>query len=214
MARNAQNNQRLNGTWTIAQNQTYFTLAGWINRSGDGTRQIFGAVTNSSTNRTYIDHFSDNNIYIVVSNGGSQFGSVLKSGISGWNHYAFVFDGSQTGNSNRLKAYLNGVQETLSYTGTIPATTSNNIANEAFDINHQPLNNTWGNGNYAEIAGWQEALTGAEISSLAKGFSPSLIRPNKLGMYLPLIREINDIKGHITLTDTNTTVANHPRIYK
>ena len=105
------------------------------------------------------------------------------------------------------------MQETLSYTGTIPATTSNNVSNQQFDINFQPANGSYGNGVYAEIAAWQEALTNNEIFSLAKNFSPSMIRANKLKMYLPLVREINDVCGHIILTNTSATVTQHPRIY-
>jgi len=41
-------------------------------------------------------------------------------------HIAMVFDGSQSGNANRLKLYVNGEEETLSFTGTIPAQTDNN----------------------------------------------------------------------------------------
>jgi len=39
-----------------------------------------------------------------------------------WNHYAMVFDGDLSGDSNRLKVYFNGVQQTLTFTGGVPAT--------------------------------------------------------------------------------------------
>ena len=38
-----------------------------------------------------------------------------------WVHVVAVFDGTQTGNSNRLKIYINGSHKTLLYGGTIPA---------------------------------------------------------------------------------------------
>ena len=59
---------------------------------------------------------------------------------------------------------------------------------------------------------WNVALTAAEIASLAKGFSPRLIRPQSLAFYAPLIRETLDIRGGLTLTDSGSTVADHPRI--
>ncbi|MFA5072102.1 MAG: LamG-like jellyroll fold domain-containing protein [Candidatus Pacearchaeota archaeon] len=40
-----------------------------------------------------------------------------------WFHILMVYDGTQTGNSNRLKGYINGTIQTLSFTGTIPAIT-------------------------------------------------------------------------------------------
>jgi hypothetical protein len=42
---------------------------------------------------------------------------------AGYFHYAVVFDGTQTGNANRLKIYVNGVLQTSTYTYTVPATT-------------------------------------------------------------------------------------------
>jgi len=214
MARNATTNQRLNGTWTIAQNQTYFTLAAWMRRDSD-TIQSVGSTANVN-HVTAFAHWSagDNNFYVAVRNGSNVIGYIVLNSIRGWNHYAMVFDGTQSTNAAKLKAFFNGTQQTLNFIGTIPSTTSNNVDNEQFNINRWIASGGfWGNGGYAEIGAWQEALTAEEISSLAKGLSPSMIRPNKLGMYLPLVREINDIKGHITLTDTNTTVATHPRVY-
>lgn len=39
-----------------------------------------------------------------------------------WFHLVVVYDGSQSGNANRLKMWLNGVSQTLTFSGTIPAT--------------------------------------------------------------------------------------------
>ena len=60
---------------------------------------------------------------------------------------------------------------------------------------------------------WQASLTAAEIASLAKGMTCEKICPQSLVFYTPLIREIQDLARGMTLTDTSTTVANHPRIY-
>ena len=40
-----------------------------------------------------------------------------------FHRYGMIYDGSQTGNANRLRFTYDGVGETLSFTGTIPATT-------------------------------------------------------------------------------------------
>lgn len=39
-----------------------------------------------------------------------------------WYHYATVYDSTLTGNANRLKLYINGVQQTLVFDGTVTAT--------------------------------------------------------------------------------------------
>lgn len=212
MARSAVTNQRITGTSTVAKNLTNFTLAGWINYSGGNTMQSFG-FGSSNIHNTYIGWYATTprQIYFVVANGSNANGYVAKN-VTGWHHAAFTFDGSQTGNSNRLKIYFDGVNETATFAGTIPSATSNNAANEDVRIG-QDVNGTFGSGEYAEIGAWQATLNAEEISSLYKGMKPNLVRPDSLVLYTPLVREIQDVVGGITLTDTNTTVATHPRVY-
>jgi hypothetical protein len=69
-------------------------------------------------------------------------------------------------------------------------------------------------GDMAEIGIWNAALTAAEIASLAKGMTPDKIRPQSLVFYSPLVRDLIDQKGGLTITNNNgATVANHPRVY-
>jgi hypothetical protein len=70
------------------------------------------------------------------------------------------------------------------------------------------------NGNIAEVGIWNAALTAAEIASLAKGMTCDKIRPQNLVFYAPLVRDLNDQKGGLVITNNNgATVANHPRVY-
>ena len=64
----------------------------------------------------------------------------------------------------------------------------------------------------ADVAVWSVALTSDERASLAAGVSPLLIRPDKLEIYLPLMRGGNDYMGG-AFTVTGATVADHPRVY-
>jgi hypothetical protein len=70
------------------------------------------------------------------------------------------------------------------------------------------------NGQAAETAIWNVALTDAEIASLAKGFKPTRVRPQSLVFYAPLIRDLQDTRGGLAITNNNSaTVADHPRVY-
>lgn len=70
------------------------------------------------------------------------------------------------------------------------------------------------NGGIAEVGIWSAALTGNEIDSLVKGMTCDKIRPQSLVFYAPLVRDLIDQKGGLTITNNNgATVANHPRIY-
>ena len=70
------------------------------------------------------------------------------------------------------------------------------------------------NGQIAEVGIWNAALTAAEVASLAKGMTCDKVRPQNLVFYAPLVRNLVDVKGGLTITNNNTaTVAAHPRVY-
>ena len=88
------------------------------------------AIESNSTNYLYFAQYRSNGIYIAVSNGGNAYVTVPQSNIvtSQWYHFVVVYDGTQTGNANRLKVYLNSNQLSLTsnFTGTIPSSTTSN----------------------------------------------------------------------------------------
>lgn len=58
-----------------------------------------------------------------ASNGNSVGTSTTSNYPTGvWHHYVAVYDGTQTGSANRLKLYINGVQQTLVFDAIVPAT--------------------------------------------------------------------------------------------
>jgi hypothetical protein len=211
MARAFTTNQQISGTTTVGRNQTNFSIAGWLRRPSSATQQFFGS-SESSSSFLGIQHAIDNNVYFLLANGPVTYGFSSQN-ITGWNHWTFTFDGSQTGNANRLKVYVNGVAVTLGFIGTIPSTTSNNVAVETIRIGRLASTNSWSTGDFAELGMWQATLTAEEAASLARGMTCDKIRPQSLVYYTPLIRDIQDLARGMTLTDTNSTVANHPRVY-
>jgi hypothetical protein len=75
-----------------------------------------------------------------------------------------------------------------------------------------PVN--YANGRIADVGVWSAALNADEILSLSKGVTCDKVRPQSLVFYAPLVRELQDVKGGLTITNNNTaTVANHPRVY-
>jgi hypothetical protein len=74
-----------------------------------------------------------------------------------------VFDGTQTGNSNRLKCYINGSLLSVTYNGTIPSTSG--PSNSVFSIgNSQGLGNiNYANGNIAQVLIYNRALSDTEV---------------------------------------------------
>lgn len=71
-------------------------------------------------------------------------------------------------------------------------------------------------GRVAELGIWNIALSTDDITSLYTGQKPTMIRPDSLKVYVPLVRDILDNKeatSSITSTITDTTVVDHVRRY-
>jgi hypothetical protein len=78
-----------------------------------------------------------------------------------WYHVAAVFDGTQTGNENRMKIYVNGVQKTMIIHGTIPSTLTQ--TNSPVTIGGETTLSRYFNGIIDEVAIWDIALTADEV---------------------------------------------------
>jgi hypothetical protein len=65
-------------------------------------------------------------------NDGSGYYTLDPRGV--WHQFVLVFDGTLTGDANRLKVYDQGVQQSLTFTDTVPATTPGPQTN--YELNH------------------------------------------------------------------------------
>jgi hypothetical protein len=111
--------------------------------------------------------------------------------------------------STNFTAYLNGNVEATTSSG-VPVSIFNSTS--PLTIGYLPIN--YFPGLIAEVGIWNAALTITEIASLAKGMTCDKVRPQSLVFYAPLVRDLNDQKGGLTITNNNgATVANHPRVY-
>jgi len=122
-----------------------------------------------------------------------------------WMHGAGVY----ATNSSRT-AYLSNATA-VTNTGTQLTPVTNNFAIGAGLIFGPTPYMT---GQIADVGVWSAALTSDEIASLARGVTCDKVRPQSLVFYAPLIRNVMDVRGGLTLTNTNgATVSEHPRVY-
>jgi poly(3-hydroxybutyrate) depolymerase len=156
------------GDVTQLKNASAFTLEAHFKY--DATVSTWTTIMRKATSLTdrIMLHIGPNNnsIYVMVGNGANTYGYTAANAVSpgNWYHVAAVYDGTQTGNANRLKLYIDGVQQTLSFSATaIPASTSNTNA-APFMAGGEP-SCCYLNGTIDEVRVWNTALPAGTISA-------------------------------------------------
>ncbi len=113
-------------------NQRTWTWSGWIKRGNLGSGQgIFGTDTSSTANFFLVQWTSSDTIFIqslVSSSETIRLGTTrLFRDSSAWYHIVIAVDTTQGTASNRLKLYINGVQETDFSSGNATYPNSQNL---------------------------------------------------------------------------------------
>jgi hypothetical protein len=109
-------------------------------------------------------------VYIATSAADDGSGCQMRFGgalsVSAWHHIVVIFDGSQTGDANRLKMYADGSQLTLSVAaGAVPAA----LQADGADFNLGKFGGGltfYMNGRIDEVGIWSKALTSGEVAEL------------------------------------------------
>lgn len=184
------------------------TIGCWFRCSQNTANQVLVILEQAGTNNFFNlgvrGAVAGDPIAIVA---GSIAGSVATNSTAGYTtntwHHACAVVTSDTLREIYIDAGNKG-------TGTASSTPSQinkiSIGRFSFGQNYQ--------GQIAEVGVWNAALTADEVASLAKGMTCDKIRPQSLVFYAPLVRDLQDVKGGLTITNNNTaTVATHPRVY-
>jgi len=104
-----------------ASNRKTMTFSVWVKRTNVGQQVIIGA----GSDRAFLDFDSSNELMFRNWNGSSYDFLVVTNRtfleVSSWYHIVAVLDTTQATASNRVKLYVNGVQETSLKTSTYPS---------------------------------------------------------------------------------------------
>jgi hypothetical protein len=185
------------------------TISAWIKSNSATTSQSIANAGVSASNVRYLLALTALGEVIAFSDQGGQASAITTNKITAnnWHHAAGVF----LSRSSRT-AYLDGTSGNAN-TALVGAPTSLNYVSVASAF----AGGNWRghfDGQIAEVGIWNAALTQPEIASLAKGMTCDKIRPQSLVFYAPLVRDLIDTKGGLTITNNNgATVANHPKVY-
>jgi hypothetical protein len=189
---------------------TPLTLACWGIKDLTTNRGLVYLANSTDAVNNYIGILTTDtnlvNIHVTSSTAVSFGGGTGTPATGTWFHAAGVFTSSTS-----RRAYANGVAGS-NVTANVTPTGINRIGigarvRSTIDQYHDGL--------IAEVGIWDVALTAPEIASLADGVTCDKVRPQSLRFYAPLIRDLQDVRDGLTITNTNSaTVADHPRVYK
>lgn len=187
-----------------------FTIAGWVNpTSFTGYETLYSQRTGSNGLAFFPRGGTNSRMYWVVGGTENEFYHTGSIATGSWQHVGMRRVGSQ------LTFFIDGVQLTYSAGVDTTSGTTTDTQNPRIGNDRAAGGANW-NGHQAELAIWSNDLDNNEMVSLAKGFSPLLVRPSELVFYVPMTGGRDpepDLIGGRAGTVTNATASSHPRVY-
>jgi hypothetical protein len=188
------------------------TFSAWINIDATGIAHRILSISSTTGNDRWSLFVGATNVISFQVGASSSFFAVSTTasvGTGTWYHVAGTYS---TAANQPMQVYLDG---------TKIGPTNSNRTPTAGNLNRTLLGSTYVtsaltqylNGRIAEAAIWDVVLSDAEISSLAKNFRSDLIRPASLKFYMPLIREVQDVRAGLSFTNNATAAAAHVKRY-
>lgn len=178
-------------------NQTIISISD-TNQASDFFRLIFWAGNSSA---------GDESVYATTSATTAVTAGIAPGTISlnAWHHAAAVFSAT-----NARAVYYEG---TTKGTNTGSRTPTGLDKTSFGRIRTSSTSHDSFQGYLAEMAIWNVALTDAEVVLLSQGYSPLLIHPQNLLVYVPGIRNLLDVVGGNAFTiDGSLSVGNQPKV--
>ncbi len=143
---------------------TKLTVTAWFKKPSVGGK-VYIATKGSGANATRFElsALTDGLIYFVVRNGVLSTASTY-SNDTNWHHVALVFDGTQTGNANRLKGFIDGTARALTFSNTVPSSTGNYGTAKLYSGYHEWFN-LYSAGYVDQMRVFDYPLTAAQVAN-------------------------------------------------
>ena len=202
-------------------NRLKFTISLWVKRSTLGAKSMIGTVGGDNTNFGAIWFDSNDKLNCTEGSGGGELNFITNRvfrDVSAWYHIVLAIDTTQGTESNRVKIYVNGVQQTSFGTSTYPSQNSNMHLNRGGKAQYlgrhtDSSNDYYFDGYMAEVVwidGSQEAVTSFgefdEDTNIWKPINVSGLTFGNNGFYLDFEDSANlgnDVNGGTDWTENN-----------
>jgi hypothetical protein len=205
-----------------------FSVAVWFKPDSTASVQSIVNLASTAQGRIEIGILSDTTTnsgrlrFVTMNqfNNGQAAIAPIALTIGEWHHAVGVCATLSTSSYGTRRIYLNGTVATAQNTANLAYTASFNDLRLA----HRRTNTATSftnhfEGSIGEVAFWSEVLSIDDIAQLAAGVKPTMVQPNSLTCYLPLVRALDDVMESRAITNTyvtataNAAVVPHPRRY-
>jgi len=150
-----------------------FSFQAWIYQPTSVTGQcVLFSKWNSGGPILHTPNGDGTEIRLFHTGSGSDYAQTSGLGMTAdtWYHVVLVYDGSGGTDADKVKIYVNGTSQTLSFTGaSFSSTMTDHTGN--FYIGYWDTVAYYANMRMDEVAFWQRALTSGEVTSLYGGGS-------------------------------------------
>lgn len=151
---------------------TTFTISFWakVSLPVATSGAVFQKYTGSKE-RTAVNFNPISGIVVNLANGSNSYGRVVPPSDNAWHHYVAVYNGSGATNADKLKLYRDGLLQSLTFSGTIPATTYDGSAVSA-EFGRLATANYLA-GLVDEVTLWSQNFSASEVAALYNGGVPN-----------------------------------------
>ena len=163
-----------------AENTSTLSVSFWLKIPSIGAKSYLGYFIGNFGSGWLIEADASS-IYFVVGDTGTGYQSfgLPYSGniaINNWYNIVMVFDGTQTGSANILKAYINGTQKTLTGSPSFPSSIPTLDATAEFIIGGIKPSTVNGAKDIDEVGIWNTALTSTQVSGIYSATGTNLTK--------------------------------------
>jgi len=144
---------------------TNFSFSGWFNLTSFGSQQVFN-ILEGNNSRFGINTFN-NQLRFNIHSGVAYIANLQNiTSVNQWFHYAGVFNGSGASDTDRLKLYINGQPQTVTYHASTPNSfpTLPSTADISIGGALSPFNGMTGKSSNIQL--WTSSLTPSQIETL------------------------------------------------
>ena len=167
----ADDNIKVDNIGSLFSGITNFSFSGWFNLTSFSGQQVFNILEGNSS-KFGINTFN-NQLRFNVYPGVAYIANLQNiTSTNTWFHYAGVFDGSGASDTDRLKLYINGQPQTVTYNTTTPTSFSTLLSTAHIFIGGSvsPFNGMTGKASNIQL--WTSSLIPSQIQTLYNNGQP------------------------------------------